>query len=172
MRLASATLPLSALLTAACSSGPSVEQKNAAQTEMQNCVAGKGLVSANAPALTDVSAKLTGIDGEKIVAQQYPDFSIKGTLPEYEEKGEDGKKKTVAKVNVGIVFKSEAGKLSAELAGSKFTTFEDGTSRNNPLYTEEVDPAATDFKGINVAAILSGGRACASGAQAKLGLDM
>lgn len=164
MRLASATLPLSALLTAACSNAPSKEDVSAAQTQMQNCI--------TIPQLTDVTAKLDGLAGDKITRQAAPDFTIRGMLPSYEEKEVDGKEKLTAKMDVGITFRSAGGKTSAVLSGSKMTTNEEGEIRNYPLFSQDIDAASTDFKGVNVAEVLQKGQACALAAQEKLGLKM
>lgn len=164
-----------ALATAACSTGPNDEQKALAQSEIQSCLGignANGVMSRYAPALSGVKAQLDGLDAEKITAQKYPDFTIRGVLPEYEEKSKDGDKTITAKMNVGVAFKSMDGVLSATLSGSKMTKDEEGRTRYFPLYSETIDPAANDFKGMKIDVILQEGRGCAIAAQQKLGLEM
>jgi hypothetical protein len=172
MRL-SAIAVSAALATAACSTGPDDEQKAAAQSEFQSCMGiGKanGVMSRYAPTLTDVTAKLDGLDAEKITAQKYPNFSVRGTLPTYEEKFKDGKTTTTAKMDVGITLKSLGGEFSATLAGSKFTTDSEGKTRNYPLYSETLAPKTSNYKDIKVDVILTEAQGCAIVAQQKLGL--
>lgn len=157
-----------ALATAACSSGPSAEQKQDAQTEMKSCA--DNVLKKYAPQLSEVTARLDGIDAPNYVKKDQPDFTVRGNLAPYEEKSGEGKKMATDKYDVGLAFESEAGKLSATLAGMKTSTDQEGRTRNFPLFSQDVDVASNDFKGIDIAAVLRETRACAVSAQNKLGL--
>lgn len=162
-----------ALATAACSSGPSKQQKDDAQSEMRTCMGvgnAKGLMARYAPKLTGVAAQLDGLDAEKITAQKYPDFTIRGSLPSYTETSKDGKDTVTSEMNVGVTFKSVNGVFAATLAGSKTTTNQDGETRNFPFYSENIDVKSNNFKGMDVALILTEGQGCSIVAQQKLGL--
>lgn len=170
MRYASAILPLSALMTAACSTGPADEDRQAASTHMQNCAG--DAVKKSAPILTDILAKLDAASAEKPAKQAKPDFTITGKLPAYEEAKKDGDESIKAKYDVGVTFKSAGGTLSASLSGSKLTTDKDGQTRNYPLFHQDLDVTSTDFRGVDIAASLKAGEQCAIAAQDKLGLKM
>lgn len=179
MRIASAVLPLSVLMTAACSSGPSNTQKQDAQTEMQNCILvpkekDKPSIAAEfAAPVTDITATLDGLASDKIIKQPFPDFTIKGAIPRYEDKikGDDKDDKEIpVSMDVNIIFASVNGKQTVTLSGSQIKTDDKGNKHNNPFFSQELDIASKDFRGVNVAGMLEAGANCAIQAQSKLGL--
>lgn len=176
MRLTTTVALSAALATAACSTGPSAELRSAAQEEFKTCMGlgtpNGGVIKLAAPSLTEVTAQVDGLDSEVITPQKYPDFTIRGMLPEYEEKSKDGDKTITSTMNVGITFKSVGGVFSATLAGSKMNTDQDGKTRNYPLFSQQLDTKTADFKGVNVSTILTEGQGCALVAKQKLGMDM